>query len=446
MKTNILLSVLALFLMPASFGQKATFDFTFTAIDSLAHIHLDSIKVMNRTQGNSTVLFWPDTTLTLEINQGDLLLFIGYATEYPVGIKENHPGTEEFTLYQSYPNPVRDQGMVSLYIPEQGTLNLLVTDLQGRVIISADWQLDKGYHMFNFIPGDGRLFLLTARWNGISRNNKILTMGNISDKRWSLDYAGSGKAVPLLKASSLNAGILEQSGILDAPESNKTYTFQFATNIPCPGTPVVTYEGQIYNTIQIFSQCWIKENMNVGTMVPGTQEMTDNGIIEKYCHSNEADSCTTYGGLYQWNEMMQYDTLQGSQGICPPGWHLPTDEEWKVLEGSVDSQVGIGNGLWDLSGLRGFDAGKNLKTTSGWKNNGNGTDLFGFSAMPGSYRILSGTFDLTGNEGVWWTSSEAGSTKAWYVNMHFFSPKIGKWDDSWSVREYGFSARCIRDL
>lgn len=143
--------------------------------------------------------------------------------------------------------------------------------------------------------------------------------------------------------------------------------------------------------------------------------------------------------------MMQYDTLQGSQGICPPGWHLPTDEEWKVLEGSVDSQFGIGHGIWDLWGLRGFDAGKNLKTTTGWYNNGNGTDLFGFSAMPGSYRILAGTFDLTGHEGVWWTSSTAGPGKAWYVNLHYFSPKIGKWDDMWSMREYGFSARCLKD-
>jgi len=446
MKTNILLSVLALFLMPASFGQKATFDFTFTAVDSGAYVILDSVKVMNRAQGNDTVLFWPDTTLTLEINQGDLLLFIGYATEFPVGMPEGTPGNEEFTIYPSRPNPVREQGEISLYLPEKGSLSLLVTDLQGRVVLSTECQLDEGYHSFSFIPADGGLFLLTARWNGLIRSIKILATTACSGRNWSLEHTGSTKTPLPVKASPQVTGIMKQSGILDTPESNGSYTFQFATNIPCPGMPTVTYEGQIYNTIQIFSQCWIKENMNVGTMVPGTQEMTDNGIIEKYCHSNEADSCTKYGGLYQWDEMMQYDTLLGPQGICPPGWHLPTDEEWKLLEGAVDSQFGIGSNLWDLSGLRGYDAGKNLKTTSGWFSNGNGTDLFGFSAMAGSYRILPGTFDLTGYEGVWWTSSQVNSSKAWYVNIHFFSPKIGKWDDVWSVKPYGFSARCIKDL
>ena len=144
---------------------------------------------------------------------------------------------------------------------------------------------------------------------------------------------------------------MQESGILDNPESNETYTFQFATNIPCKGTPTVTYEGQVYNTIQIFNQCWLKVNLNVGTMIPGTEEMTDNGIIEKYCYNNEPDSCTKYGGLYQWNEMMQYVTQQGTQGICPPDWHLPTDEEWKVLEGAVDSQYGIGDYTWDVNGF-----------------------------------------------------------------------------------------------
>jgi len=58
--------------------------------------------------------------------------------------------------------------------------------------------------------------------------------------------------------------------------------------------------------------------------------MSNNSVIEKYCYNNEEDSCTKYGGLYQWDEMMQYTTEQGVRGICPAGWHLPTDEEWKI--------------------------------------------------------------------------------------------------------------------
>jgi uncharacterized protein (TIGR02145 family) len=445
MKTKVLLSVLAVFLMLTSFSQNTPFYFSFTAVDSEAYVPLDSIKIMNGTQGEDTTLYWPDTVLSV----------------FYVGIHGISGEGNAFQLFRNYPNPVTNQTNVSLYVPERDVVNISVTDLTGKLILAFGETLDQGLHSFSFSPGPGTLYFLAARWRGISHGIKILHPDNHSYGQCRLDYLGCKGSSPGLRTAGViqnftfNAGDALlcigyaaglQSGITDSPDASGSYTFQFATNIPCPGIPTVIYEGQVYNTIQIFSQCWIKENMNAGTMVPGTQEMADNGILEKYCHSNVSDSCTKYGGLYQWGEMMQYDTLEGSQGICPPGWHLPTDEEWKVLEGSVDSQYGIGNGIWDLSGLRGFDAGKNLKTTTGWTNNGNGTDMFGFSAMPGSYRILPGTFDLTGNEGVWWTSSAVDASRAWYVNIHFFSPKIGKWDDMWSLKEYGFSARCIKDL
>ncbi|NTV84332.1 MAG: hypothetical protein HGA23_08550, partial [Bacteroidales bacterium] len=235
-----------------------------------------------------------------------------------------------------------------------------------------------------------------------------------------------------------------QSGMLDVPEENQTYTFQFATNIPCPGTPTVEYEGQVYNTIQVFSQCWLKENLNVGEMIPGTMEQSNNGTIEKYCYNNEPDSCTKYGGLYQWWEMMQYTNQQGARGICPPGWHLPTDEEWKVLEGAVDSQYGIGDPEWDLYWeYRGYDAGTNLKTTSGWNWNGNGTDLFGFAGLPGGLRYGSGYFDNVGYYGYWWTSAEYyNNFLAWYRLLYCYDPEVGRYG---SYKDYGFSVRCLRD-
>ncbi len=93
---------------------------------------------------------------------------------------------------------------------------------------------------------------------------------------------------------------------------------------PCAGIPTVTYEGQIYNTVQIGSQCWFRENLNVGIRVNGGSYQTNNGQIEKVCYYHEPGYCEIYGGLYCWEEMMQYSTLEGSQGICPTGWHIPT--------------------------------------------------------------------------------------------------------------------------
>ncbi|PJA37351.1 hypothetical protein CO181_03835, partial [candidate division WWE3 bacterium CG_4_9_14_3_um_filter_43_9] len=131
-----------------------------------------------------------------------------------------------------------------------------------------------------------------------------------------------------------------------------------------------------------------------------------------YCYDDNEANCDTYGGLYQWDEMMQYTATQGVQGICPTGWHIPTDDEWKVLEGTVDSQYGVGHPQWDLYLWRGFDAGKHLKTTTGWNTN-TGTDTFGFSALPGGASGPDGNFVFLGSLVYWWTSTEYSSTNKW---------------------------------
>jgi uncharacterized protein (TIGR02145 family) len=442
MKTKIFLSILALGLIVSAFGQKPTLELTFTAIDSASYVQLDSIKVMNRTQGGDTLLYWPDTVLVLD---------------YQVGITEINNKGENLQVFQNYPNPVKDQTTITLYIPERDKVSLQVTDILGRRVINADRLLDRGYHSFQFAPGSGEVFLFTAYWKSTSGSIKILTHGNGSVLTSSLKYTGSKiteaqfKRIEATKNFSFSLGdeLLYigyantlQSGIPDTPETSQTYTFQFATNITCPGTPTVTYEGQVYNTIQIFSQCWLKENLNVGIMIPGSQAMSNNDTIEKYCYNNEVDSCAKYGGLYQWDDMMQYTTQQGVQGICPPGWHLPTDEEWKVLEGAVDSQYGIGDPIWDNWEYRGFDAGLNLKSTSSWYYSGNGTDLFGFDALPGGYRYANGYFSSLGNYGYFWSSTEYFTYSAWYRYLYYGYDGVFRYGSNLNS---GFSARCLQD-
>ncbi len=444
MSKKLILIALSAMLTLGLFAQRLSMELTFSAVNNYTWIQLDSIKVMNRTQGGETMIYWPDTTLSLEINPGDSLLYVGYATFSTVSIPEMNDDISSFTVYQNFPNPMGDQSEISMYIPQAGKVNLMITDLQGKVVLLTERQLDEGHHSFRFIPGGSNFYFLTTSWNGISRSVKMISAGQNDGKICSLDYIGVDIVGPELKASrQTNDFIVRQSGMLDSPEENQTYTFQFATNIPCPGTPTVEYEGQVYNTIQIFSQCWLKENLNVGEMINGTMEQSYNGTIEKYCYNDEPDSCAKYGGLYQWNEMMQYTTQQGAQGICPPGWHLPTDEEWKVLTGAVDSQFGIGNPEWDMSiEYRGYDAGTNLKT-SGWNYGGNGTDLFGFSGQPGGIRYYYGYFYGVGNNGYWCSSTELNFSFAWFRNLNVNYP--GVYRDYGLLKEDGFSARCLRD-
>lgn len=441
MNQKIILFISASILVISAFGQKPSLELTFTAIDDTANVQIDSIKVMNRTHGGDTVLYWPDTVLVLE---------------YQVGIIELINEGNKFKLYQNYPNPVKNQTTISLYVPEKDQVNLMITDMMGRQVISAMRLLEKGFHSFKFSPGEGDVFFFTACWRETSSSIKILNTSLNSQRQVSLEYIGSDNPVPQLRKTnsvqgfSFNLGDkllyiayanTDQSGMLDSPETSKSYTFQFATNMPCPGTPTVTYEGQVYNTIQIFSQCWLKENLNVGTMIPGSQQMSNDSIIEKYCYNNEIDSCTKYGGLYQWNEMMQYTTQEGAHGICPPGWHLPIDEELKVLTGSVDSQYGIGDPIWDLISWDGVDAGMKLKATSGWAFGGNGTDLFGFSALPGGRCRFLGDFSGITGEYYMWTSTEIVDW-AYYRVLIYNGQEVGR---AGNPKEQSYSVRCIRD-
>ena len=444
MKPKISLSILALGFIVSAFGQKPTLELTFTAIDNAAYVQIDSIKVMNRAQDCDTVLYWPDTVLVLEY--------------YPVGVSELNSNKEKLQIFQNYPNPVMDHTTISLYVPEKDKVNLIVSDMLGRVILKTDRVLEKGTHSFRFTPGEGNLFFFTAQWKGNGSSIKILHSDFNVNRESSLQYIDSDRITPKIKVAdaiqsfffSLGDELLYighanglQSGMFDVSEVSETYTFQFATNIPCPGTPTITYEGQVYNTIQIFSQCWLKENLNVGTMIPGNQTMTNNGILEKYCYDNSEANCNLWGGLYQWDEMMQYSSNPAIQGICPLSWHIPTDEEWKVLEGAVDSQYGMGDSEWDCWDMRGSDVGHRIKSQNGWYSNMNGSDSHGFSLLPAGYRYFNdGNFYHGGIHANMWSSSEHIDEYKWFRFIIGYIIESYRNSTPW---ENGFSVRCIQN-
>lgn len=199
-------------------------------------------------------------------------------------------------------------------------------------------------------------------------------------------------------------------------------------------------DGQSYTTVQIGTQCWMAENLNIGTMVIGTTDQSNNSIIEKYCYDNNTANCDVYGGLYQWNEMMQYNTAPGAQGICPGGWHLPTDAEWCILEQYVDTTIPCG-----AIGWRGVDGGGKLKEagTIHWNSPNTGaTNSSGFTALPGGNRYTDGSFFLgLGCYGYFWSSSENG-LPAWYRDLNCGSAQVYRLG---ALKALGLSVRCLRD-
>ncbi len=277
--------------------------------------------------------------------------------------------------------------------------------------------------------------VLQVRWNW--NNNTEWDTPWSTDKVMEHQYSGSGtKTIKLI--------VKDSDGYTNI--TSLELTVEEFEGVPCPGIPTVTYGGQVYNTVLIGDQCWLKENLNIGTRIPINSAQTDNGVIEKYCYEDDENYCNIYGALYQWNELMQYIETPGAQGLCPEGWHVPTDGDWKVLEGTVDSLYGVGDPEWDKTGYRGFNAGLYLKSKQWWHNAGNGIDKYGFTALPAGYGNFNtgNSYDL-GKGGSFWTSTKGSNTgTAFRRKFNYGSDKIHRY--SYSVHMmYGYSVRCLKD-
>ena len=167
-------------------------------------------------------------------------------------------------------------------------------------------------------------------------------------------------------------------------------------------------DGKKYEMVKIGSQTWMAENLNYNTR------------SGSWCYDNNSGNCAKYGRLYDW---------ETAKKVCPSGWHLPTDAEWTRL---TDNLGGEG------------EAGKKIKTISGWDSNGNGTNSSGFAGLPGGSRGINGPFDSIGSDGYWWSSSQARSSLAWYRAMSYSDGEVGR--GSGANEQSGFSVRCLRDF
>ncbi len=210
----------------------------------------------------------------------------------------------------------------------------------------------------------------------------------------------------------------------------------------CDGVRTVTYSGEIYGTVQIGTQCWLEQNLNVGTYILPSLEQTDNSIIEKYCLGNTNYTCPFLGGLYQWAEAVAYTngatntsspitSFSGNiQGICPPGWHIPSDSEFKTLIDKTGS------------------SGAELRSINQGRDSFPGTNSSGFSALLGgeiSPDGSTGNWDLRAN---FQTISEnvSDQTKAYRLDVWAGIGGGGSAVlDDFRSKEYAYSVRCLKD-
>lgn len=192
----------------------------------------------------------------------------------------------------------------------------------------------------------------------------------------------------------------------------------------CPNIPVVLLDDQVYATVQIGDQCWFRENLNVGKMLNGKTRQWDNKVIEKYCYEDKEEYCQTFGGLYRWNEALQYELKEGAQGICPAGWHVPTLNDFIILKETVDAN------------------GNSLKQYGQGEYHGEGTNLSGFAALLGGFGTKTGHFGRLGIDAYFWTSSEETPQASLFMGLNYQSSDFNL---SFYNTNYAFSVRCIKN-
>jgi len=173
------------------------------------------------------------------------------------------------------------------------------------------------------------------------------------------------------------------------------------------------------------------ENLNIGIRIDGVFDQIDNDIIEKYCYDNLNGYCDVYGGLYQWGEVMQYNLEEGAQGLCPNGWHVPTEIEWTILVDYLGGEPIAGGKMKDaITGLWIYP-------------NTGATNESGFTGLPAGRRFNNEMFDSQGIYADFWSSTITNDPSFTFgIILYYNSGYAAEWSQ---YIKLGIQLRCIKD-
>ena len=344
-----------------------------------------------------------------------------------------------YAISNNFPNPFNPKTRIDITLPNSGVVKIEVFNLLGESVTEAIENIMNAGTNFVDIELNGLpngIYLLRIK---IDEKYTVV-------KKVMLIYGSQHLATDIASNTQLNKNGSNKSSLLDTTIDSLVATSPFIgrktfTNLPniaddlldlgdlvieryCPEAPTVLYEGKLYKTIKIVDQCWLKENLDVGIMINGIQSASNNGVIEKYCWRDSITNCNKYGGLYQWEEAVQYVTIGYAKGICPTGWHIPTGEEFVTLQTTV-----------------GYSSNA-LKAIGQGTGSGQGTNTSGFSALLAGYHNTNATFYNLNSYAYFWSSSISTTTSAFIMYMFYYDNLLNIYDYN---KDYGISVRCLKD-
>ena len=447
---------------------------TFTCEDTCGHyVQMDRIVINNLTRGWQEVMYWPDTVLRLYEGEG---VAIDHYME--TGNKSL------IALSQNNPNPFKNKTSVSLRVMESGYVTVEVTDVVGRMVMSKDFLSQPGNYKLQISLSTAGLYFLTAQLNGQKSSVKMINQGDggvntieISDYKEEniqadkVENSSKGDCTQAYHSMDwleyycyavVDGNDMESSHISQRQEMiYQTIKFRLPTGEdckdarPCIGIPTVTdIDGNTYNTVQIGKQCWMKQNLRTTRYANGdTIYMGDSNLsLEmpyRYYPNNNAGAVNSYGYLYNWAALMHGSPSSntnpsGVQGICPKGWHVPSDMEWQQLVDYVSSRSDY---QWSCATC----IAKSLAYTYGWSSytinntvgyNQSANNATGFSALPaGHCGYGGGQYDYA-NKAFFWGATECNAVYTYLRILNYDDAHVTRFGND---KKYGFSVRCICD-
>ncbi|MEY4329672.1 MAG: hypothetical protein RL609_420 [Bacteroidota bacterium] len=266
---------------------------------------------------------------------------------------------------------------------------------------------------------------------------------NVSATGDTLTIGGSSIVVPGISAANpapslINGGIGSQ-----VLPGNTTCTNQYISVTGCGGQTSLFYDGLNYDLVEIGGQCWFADNL--------ATDQYRNGDLIATGLDNASWMSATYGaydiytyvssGISQYDKLYNWFVISDTRGVCPVGWHVPSDCEWMYLENSI----GISISEQTQSGLRGEPNGGKLKSVSNWDlPNVGATNQFGFSAIANGYRdgYNGYKYQALTNGAFFWTSSMSSSTDGIYRIFSSFNSGINRIGNT---KTFGHNIRCLKD-
>ncbi|MEI6436574.1 MAG: FISUMP domain-containing protein [Bacteroidota bacterium] len=418
------------------FGQNL--NMTFTAAG--ASDKVDSVKATNLRSAMSVTLPGNDT-LVLAVTAGITTLS-----------DANHGGIV-------FPNPFSGMTTLVANIQKPQTVSLEVFNLAGQSVARGEAFVQPGSNAFALSLSKIGIYMVSLTTNMGTEGFKVICtettgVGN------SIRHAGiaqGGNLIPSFKNTTIYTlgywigdiilyrcrGGIYTTIITDSPTASKSYEVTFA---PCTDP-----DGKSYAIVKIGAQTWMAENLAWLPAVSASSRGSES--LKYYYVYNYEDSVVAaakntsnyklYGALYNrtaaMNEGGKSSAPMGRiQSVCPTGWHLPDDGEWKILEKSL----GMSQPDADTVNLRSSgEVGKKLKSSVNWFEDGNGSNLSGFTALAGGYRNTHGGFASVDNYSLFWTASLS-DTLAWYRSLSYTDNGVSRFT---TLKSHGFSVRCIKN-